>query len=109
MAAAIEDHQQVQSEEDSKSSSMNPVEDIEKKQLSDIKDTDQGNPQGFQRPVNGFKWFLVCVGLYLGAVLYGEKFCTGFIKCKPADMSTQASTQQLRQMYKAQSSKPSEK
>lgn len=24
-----------------------------------------------QRPVRGFKWFLVCVSLYIGALIYG--------------------------------------
>jgi hypothetical protein len=72
MATPLEDNQRVGSGEDSKSTSMNPPDDIEKTQLSDIKEPTQSNLQGSQRPVSGLKWFLVCFGLYLGAVLYGE-------------------------------------
>lgn len=72
MATPLEDNQQLGSGEDSQSPSMNPLDDIEKTQLSDIKEPAKRNLQGSQRPVSGFKWFLVCIGLYLGAVLYGE-------------------------------------
>ena len=82
MTTILEDRQQVVPEEDSESPSMNPLDDIEKTQVSNMKDTTDGNPKGFQRPVNGLKWVLVCIGLYLGAVLYGEHFCTGFIRCE---------------------------
>ena len=61
---------------------MNPPDDIEKTQVSGTKETTDGNSNGSQLPVNGFKWFLVCVGLYLGAVLYGEPIYTVFIKFK---------------------------
>jgi hypothetical protein len=75
MAAALEGHQETAPEEDSKTSSVLPLDDIEKTQLPDSKETTDGSVQNFQRPVKGFKWFLVCFGLYLGAVLYGE-YCT---------------------------------
>lgn len=83
---------------------MNPLDDIEKTQVSGTKETTDGNFNGFQRPVNGFKWFLVCVGLYLGAVLYGEPFYAVFIKLNTTDRPTQASTQPSPQMCKVQSS-----
>jgi len=82
MAAALENPQQAAPEEDSKSSSMAPLDDIEKTRLPGAEDTAGGTPSDYQRPVNGFKWFLVCVGLYLGAVLYGEHFRTIFLECK---------------------------
>ena len=28
-------------------------------------------PIQFKRPINNWQWFMVCVGLYLGALLYG--------------------------------------
>ena len=28
-------------------------------------------PIRFERPIGNWQWFLVCVGLYLGALLYG--------------------------------------
>jgi hypothetical protein len=74
MAVTLESHQETAPEEDSKSSSMVPLGDIEKTQLPGSKEATDGNVQTFQRPVKGFKWFLVCFGLYLGAVLYGEYF-----------------------------------
>lgn len=77
MAATLEDPQQPALEEDS---SVAPLDDIEKTQPSDFKETIGGSANNFQRPVNGFKWFLVCVGLYLGAVLYGEHIYAVFIK-----------------------------
>jgi hypothetical protein len=77
------DHNQEVSEEDSKNSSMVPLDDTEKTQLPEPKESAEGNAHGFQRPVKGFKWFLVCVGLYLGAVLYGERLYTILsIPCK---------------------------
>jgi hypothetical protein len=82
MAAALESQQQAALEEDSKNPSLNPLDDVEKTQLSDMKETTDGNGHGFQRPVSGFKWFLVCFGLYLGAVLYGEDFPTVSINRK---------------------------
>lgn len=72
MAAALEDRPQVPPEQDSGSPSMAPLDDIEKTQLSEPKETAEGNKPNFQRPVKGYRWVLVCVGLYLGAVLYGE-------------------------------------
>ncbi len=72
MATTLEDGQPVVPEERSNSPSMAPIEDIEKKQLSDTEDAAAASGQTFQRPIQGFKWFLVCFGLYLGAVLYGE-------------------------------------
>jgi hypothetical protein len=70
----LEGHQETAPEVDSKSSSVLPLDDIEKTQHPDYKETTGGSAQNFQRPVKGFKWFLVCFGLYLGAVLYGEYF-----------------------------------
>jgi hypothetical protein len=60
-------------EEDSKGSSFVPVpHDVGKAGLSDIEKTTEGDEEEFKRPVNGYKWILCCVGLYLGALLVGK-------------------------------------
>jgi hypothetical protein len=41
--------------------------DIEKRES----DGPDPAPTQFKRPISNWKWFLVCVGLYLGALLYG--------------------------------------
>mgnify|MGYP003623108025 CR=1 FL=1 len=73
MAALGEVNKRTEQEEDSHSSSVVvPFDDVEKTQIPDTTEAAESNIQSFQRPVQGFRWFLVCVGLYLGAVLYGE-------------------------------------
>jgi hypothetical protein len=73
-------------EEDSNSSSPLPMPyDGGETGVPDIEKTSENNEEQFQRPVNGYKWILCCVGLYLGAVLVGKHFRTVFITANATD------------------------
>jgi hypothetical protein len=48
-------------------SSINLGIDIEKREV----DASNSPPTEYQRPISNGRWFLVCLGLYLAALLYG--------------------------------------
>lgn len=54
---------------------IDPDIDIEKRKLKSVDESKGGgNSTEFQRGISDIKWFLCCIGLYLGAFLYGMHF-----------------------------------
>jgi hypothetical protein len=47
--------------------------DIEKISFLDLDATEEKTAR-FERPISGWAWALVCVGLFLGSLLYGKFF-----------------------------------
>jgi len=86
IASNLDPPQMPAAEEDSKSSSLVPMpHHVGKTGLSDVEKTSESDEDQFKRPVNGYKWILCCVGLYLGAILVGKQFRTVFITANATD------------------------
>lgn len=67
------------------------------------KNNNEANIQHPRDGISTWKWALTCVGLYLGALLYGLLHCTNKDGNSHANTSiTQVSTQQLQPMFKVQ-------
>lgn len=62
-------------EAESKPNSISPIADVEKQDQIPGED----GAGDFVRPLTTWQWVLVCVGLYLGALLYGKKF---IVRCR---------------------------
>jgi hypothetical protein len=53
---------------------LDPNVDIEKKELNSVNQTAAAKKSNeFQRSISNTKWYLCCIGLYLGAFLYGKR------------------------------------
>ena len=73
-------------EEDTKNSTVDPIpHDVGKIEPSDKTLTSESDEGPFSRPVNGWKWILCCLGLYLGALLVGKHFRSIFITANATD------------------------
>ena len=59
--------QQAENTPSAAGSSLNLALDIEKRE----NDAPNSPPTEYQRPISNGRWFLVCLGLYLAALLYG--------------------------------------
>ena len=58
-----------------------PSVDLEKSSSINLTGAEEATVQ-FERPISGWAWTLVCVGLFLGALLYG-KFPQGQLALLP--------------------------
>jgi len=79
------------SPEDSRApSALETPVDIEKTDPNEVKLQTEGAGE-FKRPVSNLTWVFVCVGLYLGAILYGMCYVYSLMLA-PLTRPTQAST-----------------
>jgi hypothetical protein len=79
---------------------IDPTIDVEKKELNAVHQSAGAEKSNeFQRGISDAKWFLCCVGLYLGAFLYGMQF-TGSLTERLLTNLAQASIPPLLQTSK---------
>jgi hypothetical protein len=82
------------------SSVVDHAADVEKTQLDAVNlRGDSGAPKEYVRPISTTSWILVCIGIYLGAILYGTYDIHSSVQIMLI-MLLQVSTRQLRQTSK---------
>lgn len=79
---------------------LDPDIDIEKKELNAVDKTSAAaQSKEFQRSISNTKWYMCCIGLYLGAFLYGKHICCQLLRRLLISLA-KASTQLSLQMSK---------